>query len=71
MDADLIESGGHQLTGGDVAATIAELSAEDRARLFAVACTAGTTNLGIIDDMQGSSESDFHGFPFCLEQVEV
>ena len=27
MDADLIESGGHQLTGGDVAATISELSA--------------------------------------------
>ena len=24
-----------------------------------------------IDDMQGSSEADFHGFPFCLEQVEV
>jgi glutamate/tyrosine decarboxylase-like PLP-dependent enzyme len=56
MDADLIESGGHQLTGGDVAATITELSAEDRARLFAVACTAGTTNLGIIDDMQGIGE---------------
>ena len=51
MDADLVQSGGHQLTGDDVAATIAELSTEDRARLFAVACTAGTTNLGIIDDM--------------------
>ena len=56
MDADLIQSGGHQLTGDDVAATIAELSPADRARLFAVACTAGTTNLGIIDDLQGIGE---------------
>ena len=40
------------------AATIAELSTEDRARLFArLACTAGTTNLGIIDDMQGIGET--------------
>jgi L-2,4-diaminobutyrate decarboxylase len=53
MDADIVQSGGHQLTGADVAATIAALSEEDRSRLFAVACTAGTTNLGIIDDMQG------------------
>jgi len=56
MDADLVQSGGHRLTGEDVAATIAELGSEDRARLFAVACTAGTTNLGIIDDMQGIGE---------------
>ena len=56
MDADLVQSGGHRLTGEDVAATIAELSPENRARLFAVACTAGTTNLGIIDDMQGIGE---------------
>ena len=53
MDADLVQSGGHQLTGKDVESTIAGLDAEDRARLFAVACTAGTTNLGIIDDMHG------------------
>ena len=53
MDADIIQSGGHQLTGADVATTIAALSEADRSRLFAVACTAGTTNLGIIDDMQG------------------
>ena len=53
MDADIVESGSHQLTGADVAATVAALNPEDRSRLFAVACTAGTTNLGIIDDMQG------------------
>ena len=53
MDADLIQSGGHRLTGDDVAATIATLSETDRSRLFAVACTAGTTNLGIVDDLEG------------------
>lgn len=53
MDADIVQSGGHQLTGADVAATIGALSEADRSRLLAVACTAGTTNLGIIDDMQG------------------
>ena len=53
MDADIVQSGGHRLTGADVAATIAALSEEDRSRLFAVACTAGTTNLGIIDGLEG------------------
>ena len=56
MDADLVQSGGHQLTGADVADTLAGLSSDDRARVFAVACTAGTTNLGIIDDMKGIGE---------------
>lgn len=56
MDADLIETGGHRLTGDDVSAVIADLSPEDRSRLFAVACTAGTTNLGIIDDMTGIAD---------------
>ena len=56
MDADLVQSGGHQLTGADVATTLAGLSSDDRARVFAVACTAGTTNLGIIDDMKGIGE---------------
>ena len=56
MDADLVESGAHQLTGADVSTTIGALSEEDRSRLFAVACTAGTTNLGIIDDMKGIGE---------------
>lgn len=56
MDADLVETGGHKLTGEDIAKAISELSAEDRARLFAVACTAGTTNLGIIDDMDSIAD---------------
>jgi glutamate/tyrosine decarboxylase-like PLP-dependent enzyme len=56
MDADLVETGGHRLTGDDVQKAINALSNEDRARLFAVACTAGTTNLGIIDDLAGIAE---------------
>ena len=53
MDVDLLEVGGDRLTGGQVAEAIAGLNTIDRERLFAVACTAGTTNLGIIDDLSG------------------
>ncbi len=53
MDVDLLEVGGDRLTGEQVAETIAGLNLIDRERLFAVACTAGTTNLGIIDDLSG------------------
>jgi glutamate/tyrosine decarboxylase-like PLP-dependent enzyme len=53
MDADLIEVPGDRLLGPAVAETIEKLSAEDRCRLFAVAATSGTTNLGIVDDLQG------------------
>ena len=53
MDVDLLEVGGDRLTGGQVAEAIASLNTIDRERLFAVACTAGTTNLGIIDDLSG------------------
>lgn len=53
MDADLLEVGGDRLTGADVEAAIANLSPLDRDRVIAIACTAGTTNLGIIDDLSG------------------
>ncbi len=56
MDADLIEAGGHRLEGSAVEAAIDALNPNDRARLFAVACTAGTTNLGIIDDLTGIAD---------------
>ncbi len=56
MDADLIEAGSHRLMGAHVAKTITDLSTEDRSRLFAVAATAGTTNLGIIDDLSGIAD---------------
>ena len=56
MDVDLLEVGGDRLTGEQVAEAIAGLNLIDRERLFAVACTAGTTNLGIIDDLSGIGE---------------
>lgn len=56
MDVDLLEVGGDRLTGEQVAEAIAGLNSIDRERLFAVACTAGTTNLGIIDDLSGIGE---------------
>jgi len=56
MDADLVEVGGHRLEGQDVAEAILDLTPEDRGRLFAVACTMGTTNLGIIDDLTGIAD---------------
>jgi L-2,4-diaminobutyrate decarboxylase len=36
--------------------TVAELSADDLARLFAIVTTAGTTNAGVIDDLAGVAE---------------
>ncbi len=57
MDADLLEVGGHRLEGQHVHDAIAGLSDDDRDRLFAVACTSGTTNLGIIDDLAGIADA--------------
>jgi len=53
MDVDLLEVGGDRLSGQHVSEAIEALNSVDRERLFAVACTAGTTNLGIIDDLSG------------------
>lgn len=53
MDVDLLEVGGDRLTGEQVAEAIAGPNVIDRERLVAIACTAGTTNLGIIDDLSG------------------
>lgn len=55
MDADLImiDCEGDFLTGNDLRRAFDELKAEDRQRLFAVVATGGTTNAGIIDDLDG------------------
>ncbi len=55
MDADLVKIAceGDFLTGKELQKAIANLSETDRKRLFAVVATGGTTNAGIIDDLQG------------------
>lgn len=54
MDAEIrIVPSDEALSGATLKAYLLELSAEDRSRLFAIVATAGTTNAGIIDDLDG------------------
>ncbi|HEX9260191.1 MAG TPA: pyridoxal-dependent decarboxylase, partial [Acidimicrobiales bacterium] len=56
MDADVMAAGGDErdrLTGTTLSATLDSLDPHDAARTFAVVATAGTTNAGIIDDLDG------------------
>ena len=53
MDVDVMPvPGGPRLTGKDLTAFVAQLNKKDLARIFAVVGTSGTTNLGIIDDLE-------------------
>ncbi|KXK02101.1 MAG: pyridoxal-dependent decarboxylase [Acidobacteria bacterium OLB17] len=56
IDADVIcvETEG-RFEAAHLEAELAELSPEDRARVFAIIATGGTTNAGIIDDLEGLS----------------
>ena len=61
MDADVlvvpvdVDPSAHaawgRLTGDRVRAVIEDLPAEDRERIFAIVATSGTTNLGVIDEL--------------------
>ena len=58
MDADVAfvpadERG--RLVGPALRDTVEALSDEDRARLFAIVATAGTTNAGVVDDIAGAA----------------
>lgn len=55
MDADVVglpADPNGRLDGASITAGIAALSDEQRARVFAVVATAGTTNVGVVDDLQ-------------------
>jgi L-2,4-diaminobutyrate decarboxylase len=59
MDVDLVEvpgDGRGRMTGPALASTVRGLSAEQRAAIMAVVATAGTTNLGVIDDLAGIAD---------------
>ena len=58
MDADVVlvpvdDSG--RMSGDDLGVTVDGLPADDRARLFAIIATSGTTNAGVIDDLAGAA----------------
>jgi glutamate/tyrosine decarboxylase-like PLP-dependent enzyme len=59
MDADVVMVPGDErsrLTGAQLRATIASLAPLDRARVFAVVVTAGSTNIGVVDDVAGAAD---------------
>jgi glutamate/tyrosine decarboxylase-like PLP-dependent enzyme len=60
MDADVVaipadERG--KLTRGAVEATLASLGDDERARVFAVVATSGTTNAGVVDDLTAAADA--------------
>ncbi len=59
IDSDVVlvpadESG--RMQGAELAATVDGLPPDDRARLFAIVATAGTTNAGVIDDLAAAAQ---------------
>jgi len=59
MDVEVIRVPGDErgrLTGEALAATCEKLAAAQREGIFAVVATAGTTNLGIVDDLKGIAQ---------------
>jgi len=59
MDVDVIEVPGDargRLVGPALRSTLAGLPAERREGIFAVVATAGSTNLGVVDDIAGVAE---------------
>ncbi|HJQ01068.1 MAG TPA: pyridoxal-dependent decarboxylase [Jatrophihabitans sp.] len=71
MDVDVISVPGDRrgrLTGTAIVDTVAELPEPVRAGIFAVVGTAGSTNLGIVDDLAGIAEvAQHHGWWFHVD----
>ena len=60
MDADvvLVPAGDRGEMRGDALRSILEsLDAADRARLFAIVATSGTTNVGVVDDLRAAADA--------------
>jgi L-2,4-diaminobutyrate decarboxylase len=60
MDADIVEvpaDGRGRLGREALAAVITSLEAVDRDRVFAVVATAGTTNVGVVDDLCAAADA--------------
>jgi glutamate/tyrosine decarboxylase-like PLP-dependent enzyme len=59
MDADVVIVPGDErgrLTGPQLQAAVHEMDAGDRSRVFAVVATAGSTNVGVVDDLAGVAD---------------
>jgi len=66
MDVDVVEVPGDvrgRMTGAALRRTVAGLSPDSRDGIFAVVATAGTTNLGVVDDIAGIADvTDEHNW---------
>jgi len=71
MDADVVSTGVDErgkTHGEHVRETFARLSPLDRERVCAVVATAGTTNVGVVDDLEGIAEvASSHGAWFHVD----
>jgi L-2,4-diaminobutyrate decarboxylase len=59
MDAEVVPVPGDErgrLTGAQLRTAIDALDAHDRRRVFAVVATAGSTNVGVVDDLAGAAD---------------
>jgi L-2,4-diaminobutyrate decarboxylase len=66
MDVDVVEIPGDErgrMVGAALRSVVADLSAATVDGIFAVVATAGTTNLGVVDDIDGVADvADEHGW---------
>jgi glutamate/tyrosine decarboxylase-like PLP-dependent enzyme len=58
VDIELVPADGEgRLHADAIRAAVAGLGEDDRSRAFAVVATSGTTNAGVIDDLQGAADA--------------